>query len=97
VLGGAAGLQRSAAKRAARGALMQGTARGKCGSGPRGRAGLRRRGAMSFPFILFSISAIKFIYNIEPHIKWIHTKANHQTKTNTFQHDASIIIPLGFY
>jgi hypothetical protein len=52
---------------------------------------------MFFPFILFSISAIKFIYNIEPHIKWIHTKANHQTKTNTFQHDASIIIPLGFY
>jgi hypothetical protein len=51
-----------------------------------------------FLFLNFLFSAIKFIYIIEPHVKWIHTKVRHQTKkTNIFQHDASIIIPLGFY
>jgi hypothetical protein len=47
--------------------------------------------------ILFLFPVIRFIYNNEPHIKRIHTKAKHQTKTNIFQHDASTIIPLGFY
>jgi hypothetical protein len=55
-----------------------------------------------FPFIiflpfLFLFPAINFIYYNELHIKRIHTKAKHHTKTNIFSHDASIIIPLGFY
>jgi hypothetical protein len=48
------------------------------------------------PF-LFLFPAINFIYYNELHIKRIHTKAKHHTKTNIFLHDASIIIPLGFY
>jgi hypothetical protein len=67
-------------------------------AGARQAAGLRE----IFPFIiflpfLFLFPAIKFIYYNELHIKWIHTKAKHHTKTNIFLHDASIIIPLGFY
>jgi hypothetical protein len=51
-----------------------------------------------FLFIfLYLFPGIKFIYNNKPHIKWIHTAAKHQIKINIFQHDASIIISLGFY
>jgi hypothetical protein len=47
------------------------------------------------PFYIFLLSNL-FTMN-ELHIKWIHNKAKHHTKTNIFRHDASIIIPLGFY
>jgi hypothetical protein len=52
-----------------------------------------------FLFIYFSFlfPTIECIYNNEPHIKWTHTKEKHQTTTNIFQHDATIITPLGFY
>jgi hypothetical protein len=47
-------------------------------------------------FLLISFSflfpTIICIYHNEPHIK-----LTHQTKTNLFQHDATIITPLGFY
>jgi hypothetical protein len=50
-----------------------------------------------FFLVLFLFPAINFIYYKELHIKRIHTKEKHHTKTNIFPHDASIIIPLGFY
>jgi hypothetical protein len=47
-------------------------------------------------FLLISFSflfpTIRCFYHNEPHIKWTH-----QTKTNIFQHDTTIITPLGFY
>jgi hypothetical protein len=58
---------------------------------------------VDFPFyyfflrFLFLFPAINFINYNELHIKRIHTKAKHHTKTNIFPRDASIIIPLGFY
>jgi hypothetical protein len=67
-----------------------------------GRARGRPR-EVAFPFyyfflpFLFLFPAINFINYNELHIKRIHTKAKHHTKTNIFPHDASIIIPLGFY
>jgi hypothetical protein len=80
------------------GALGHGGDRVGRGSGPRSRA--RLRGGFSlllFFLVLFIFPAINFIYYNELHIKRIHTKAKHHTKTNIFPHDASIIIPLGFY
>ena len=69
--------------------------------GSRERRFGHRAGQPQHPFLLLFVfylfPAIKFIHNNEPHIKWIHTEAKHQTKTNIFQHDASIIFPLGFY
>jgi hypothetical protein len=52
----------------------------------------------SFCFSSFSISSLFYFFTINKlHSDWIHTKAKHHTKTNRFSHDASIIIPLGFY
>jgi uncharacterized Tic20 family protein len=48
-------------------------------------------------FIHFLFFLIKFIHKKDSRIKWMHTQAKHQTNINVFQHDATIIIPLGFY
>jgi hypothetical protein len=53
------------------------------------------KGHPGFSFFLFS-----FFLNLqerESRIKWMHIQGKHQTNINVFEHDATIIIPLGLY
>jgi hypothetical protein len=73
---------------------------GRRGAGPqKGQLGAEGGFPFYYFFFLFFFyfPDIKFIYNNELHIRWIHAKAKHHTKTNVFPHDASTILPLGFY
>jgi hypothetical protein len=104
----ACGLLRLGHKRLAGGALGVGRP-GKSRAGPEGEEGRVGRGGGALvgwagpweglreafsPFVFFFF----YFFTInELHADWIHTKAKHHTKTNIFLHDASIIIPLGFY
>jgi hypothetical protein len=87
---GAAGLRAQMAWSAARGEA------GRGGAEVLWAAWLREAFFLLFFFIFYFFSFLFFTIN-ELHSDWIHTKAKHHTKTNRFPHDASIIIPLGFY
>jgi hypothetical protein len=51
----------------------------------------------SWAFFYFLSFLIKFIHERESQIKWMHIQGKHQTNINVFEHDATIIIPLGLY
>jgi hypothetical protein len=82
-----------------RGGALGRAAEGGMPSGPRGRP---TRGREGFPFyfifflFLFLFPTIQFIYNNELHIKWIRTKAKHQTKQIYFSMMHPSLFPYGF-
>jgi hypothetical protein len=72
-----------------------------CGAGPGGERAwwVGGRGVSFAVFLLFILSfySYSYLYTKKLQIKWIHTKTIHQTENTCIQHDATTIIPLGFY